>query len=183
MQNTPIVYSTSHSRSRSRRGSTDRPPLIRVYDPIVARCKRAVDLEDRSIYITGYIYFYVQMYFLGQWDFFSLPAARLFSCSRLRGIQGARRNTRAQVRALADVRGTCSGALGVQSRTSPRGGIPSTYGHPAPCKPAYRLKECPTAHVISGILNVINVVRHYLLGDGKFSPDTDMPDMRPRLVQ
>ena len=28
----------------------------------------------------------------------------------------------------------------------------------------YKLKECPTAHhVISGILNVVNVVRHYLV--------------------
>ena len=27
----------------------------------------------------------------------------------------------------------------------------------------YKLKECPTAHVISGILNVVNVVRHYLM--------------------
>ena len=25
----------------------------------------------------------------------------------------------------------------------------------------YRLKECPTAHVISRILNVVNVIRHY----------------------
>ena len=32
-----------------------------------------------------------------------------FSCSRLRGEQGARPNTTAQVRALAEVRGTCSG--------------------------------------------------------------------------
>ena len=30
-----------------------------------------------------------------------------------------------------------------------------------------RIKECPTAHVISGTLNVIYVIRHYLLGDGK----------------
>ena len=27
----------------------------------------------------------------------------------------------------------------------------------------YKLKECPTAHVISGILKVVNVVRHYLV--------------------
>ena len=41
--------------------------------------------------------------------FFALPAAGLFSCSRLRGTQGARPNTTAQVWALAEVRGTCSG--------------------------------------------------------------------------
>ena len=32
------------------------------------------------------------------------------------------------------------------------------------------LKKCPTSNVISGILNVINVVRHYILGDGKIFP-------------
>ena len=52
-------------------------------------------------------------------------------------------------------------ALGVQNSNSPRGGITSTLSHPGPCKPTYRLKECPTAHVISGILNVINIFRHY----------------------
>ena len=41
--------------------------------------------------------------------FFSLPAADLFSYSRLRGTQRARPNTTAQVWALAEVRGTCSG--------------------------------------------------------------------------
>ena len=41
--------------------------------------------------------------------FFSLPAAGLFSCSRLRGTQGSRVYTAVQVRALAEVYGTCSG--------------------------------------------------------------------------
>ena len=40
---------------------------------------------------------------------FSLPTAGLFSCSRLRGTQGAPRNTSAQVWVLVDIRGTCSG--------------------------------------------------------------------------
>ena len=47
--------------------------------------------------------------------FFSLPAAGLFSSSRLRGTQGARPNTTAQVWALAEVRGTCSGGSKVAS--------------------------------------------------------------------
>ena len=34
-----------------------------------------------------------------------------------------------------------------------------------------RLRKCPTSHVISGILNVINVVRHYLvMGRSKEGP-------------
>ena len=41
--------------------------------------------------------------------FVFLPAAGLFSCSRLRGPQGARPDTTAQVWALAEVRGMCSG--------------------------------------------------------------------------
>ena len=32
------------------------------------------------------------------------------------------------------------------------------------------LKNCPTSDVISGILNVINVIRHFILGDGKDFP-------------
>ena len=40
----------------------------------------------------------------------------------------------------------------------------------APAKPTYRLTECPTAHVMFGILNVIDVVRQCLLGDGKPFP-------------
>ena len=49
------------------------------------------------------------MCFFGPSAFFSLPAAGLSSCSRLRSTQGARRNTTAQVWALGGVRGTCSG--------------------------------------------------------------------------
>ena len=45
--------------------------------------------------------------------------------------------------------------------------------HVGPCRllqTHVQVEECPTAHVISGILNVISVVRHYLLGDGKVFP-------------
>ena len=49
--------------------------------------------------------------------FFSLPAAGLFLCSRLRGTQGARPNTTAQVWALAEVRGTCAGGSKSQATT------------------------------------------------------------------
>ena len=42
---------------------------------------------------------------------FSLPAAGHSSCSRLRGTQGARPNTTAQVWVLAEVRGMCAGGL------------------------------------------------------------------------
>ena len=43
--------------------------------------------------------------------FFSSGRGSFLSCSRLRGTQGARPNTTAQVWALAEVRGTCSGGL------------------------------------------------------------------------
>ena len=102
--------------------------------------------------------------FFGPSAFFSLPAAGLSSCSRLHGTQGARADPihKFGLRARSVAR-----ALGVQSGTFARGGIPSTYeSHPGPCKPTRtwcivnRLNKCPTSHVISGILNVINVVRH-----------------------
>ena len=47
--------------------------------------------------------------FFGTLAFFSLPPASLFPCSRQRGTQEASVNTAVQVRALAEVRGTCSG--------------------------------------------------------------------------
>ena len=83
------------------------------------------------------------MCFFGTFAFFSLPAAGLFSCSRLRGTQGARRNTTAQVWALADVRGTCSG--GPKSQV-PRGRLSEHVGPSRPLQPTYRLKKCPTTH-------------------------------------
>ena len=48
---------------------------------------------------------------------FSLPAAGLFSSSRLRGTQGARPKSTAQVWALAEVRGTYSGGSKSQVTT------------------------------------------------------------------
>ena len=57
------------------------------------------------------------MCFFGPSAFFSFAAAGLFSCSGLRGTKGARRNTRAQVWALADIRGTCSGGSKSQVTT------------------------------------------------------------------
>ena len=49
--------------------------------------------------------------------FFSLLAASRFSCSRLRGTQGARRNTAVHVWALAEVCGMCSGGSKSQVTT------------------------------------------------------------------
>ena len=54
--------------------------------------------------------------------FFSLPAASLFPCSRLRGTQGARPNTKAQVWALAEIRVTCSGGSKSRKLASNHGG-------------------------------------------------------------
>ena len=59
------------------------------------------------------------------WHFgiFSLPAAGLFSCSRLRGTQGARPDTG---RKFGPWPRSVACALGVQIGKSPRGVIPST---------------------------------------------------------
>ena len=71
----------------------------------------------------GTLYYYVSMCFFCTSAFFSLPAADLFSCSRLRGTQGARPDTTAQVWALAEVRDTCFG--GTKSRK-----MASNHGEP-----------------------------------------------------
>ena len=65
----------------------------------------------------GTLYYYVSMCFFCTSAFFSLPAADLFSCSRLRGTQGARPDTTAQMWALADVYDTCSWGLKSQVTT------------------------------------------------------------------
>ena len=91
-----------------------------------------------------YSYIRVRVYiYICTSAFFSLPVAGLFSCSRLRSTQRARPNTTAQVWALAEVRGTCSGFKVAKIGKHPGGGIPRTYSHPGPCKPTYRLKKCP----------------------------------------
>ena len=61
--------------------------------------------------------------------FFSLPAVGFFSCSLLRGRQGGRPDTTAQVWALAEVRGTCSGGSKCQVPTG------SDTEHVEPSKP------------------------------------------------
>ena len=88
---------------------------------------------------------------------------------------------RTQVWALAEVRGTCSGG----SKSQVPSGRHSEHVEPSrPLKTHVQVKKMSGGYnVISGILNVINVIRPYLLGDGKFFPDTDMPDMRPLLTQ
>ena len=57
------------------------------------------------------------MCFFSHIGIFSLPAAGLFSCSRLRDKKGACPNTAAQVWALAVVRGTRSGGSKSQVTT------------------------------------------------------------------
>ena len=54
--------------------------------------------------------------------FFSLPSECLSSCSRLRGMQGARPNTTPQLWALTEVRGTCSGGSTSQMTTGRNSG-------------------------------------------------------------
>ena len=55
----------------------------------------------------------------------------------------------------------------------------ATQAHANP-RTWYRLKKFPTAQVISRILNVVSVVRHYLMME-RYFPDTNLRDMRPRL--
>ena len=74
---------------------------------------------------------------------------------------------RTQVWALAEVRGTCSGGFQVPSPLEER--FRARRAIQAPTNPRTALKECPITHVMFGILNVINVTRHYLVME-TFSP-------------
>ena len=97
---------------------------------------------------------------------------------------------RAQVWALVDVRGTCSGGSTWQ--------VPSGRDseHVEPFRPMQThvhntcdlwyiltwVKKCPTAHAISMILNVVNVARHYLVME-TYQVFPNLRDIRPLLVQ
>ena len=117
--------------------------------------------------------------FFAHRQFYFPPVADRLSCSRLWSTPCGRPCTTAQVWALAEVRGTCSG---VQSGKSPRGVIPSMYSHPGQCKPTYRLKECPTAHLQVKRMSDSSCdiwdlecrqCRQILLGDGKVKRMSD----------
>ena len=75
----------------------------------------------------------------------------------------------------AEVRRTCSGG----SKPQVTRGRHSERVEPSrPMQTHNRLTKCPTAHVISRILNVVIVVRHYLVME-RYFPDTSLRDMRP----
>ena len=91
----------------------------------------------------GTLYYYVSLRFFAHRHIFSLPAAGLFSCSRLRGTQGARPNITMQVWALAEVRGTCSGG----SKSHVTTGRHSEHIEPfRPMQTHVQVKKSPTAH-------------------------------------
>ena len=115
----------------------------------------------------GTLYEYIKMCLFALRSSFSRPAAGLSSCSGLRGTQGARQDP---THKFGRWPRSVPRAPGIQSRRSPPRGIPSTWSLPAACKPTYRLNKLPTAHVVYGILNVINVVGQYLPRDGNVFP-------------
>ena len=125
--------------------------------PQTSASKSASKLRFRilNIFITMY-----ERVFFSHRHFFSLPAAGRFSCSRLWGTQRARQNTTARIWALTEVRGTCSGGSKSQVTT----GRHSEHIEPSrPMRTHVQVKKWPKAHVISTILNVVNVIRHYLV--------------------
>ena len=78
----------------------------------------------RAYSVTKYVYITMHIcVFLAHRHFFSLPAAGLFSCSWLRGTQGAHPDP---ARMFGPWPRSAAHALGVPSGKSPRGGIPST---------------------------------------------------------
>ena len=122
---------------------------------------------------------YKYIYFLPIGIFCFLPAADLFSCSRLRGTQGARPNTTAQVWALAEGHGMCCRGSELHVST----GRHSEHVEPSrPMQTHVHVKKCPTAQVIPRILNVVNVVRYYLVIASRVFSRHQL-DMQPLLVR
>ena len=113
----------------------------------------------RTVYVKQYGIFTFNVFFFAHRHVFSLPAAGRFSCSRLRGTQGTRPNTTAQVWALSEVRGTCSRGSKSQVSTGRHS------EHVERSRPPYRLKRGPTTHVISRMQKFS--MRHKVPGDGK----------------
>ena len=119
-----------------------------------------------------YIYVYIKMCFFRPSAFFALTTEGPASCSGHCATQRARPDP---IRKFGSWPRSVAHALWVQSGKSARGGICARRAIQAHANPRTlylinRLKKCPTSHVISGILNVINVVRHYIPGDGKVFP-------------
>ena len=108
----------------------------------------------------GTFYEYIEMRIFGPSEFFCSSGRGSFLVIWAPWHAGRPPGPHTQVWAMAEVRPTCS--RGPKSQVPP-GGIPSTWSHPAACRPTYRLHERPTAHVVYGILNVINVVGQFLL--------------------
>ena len=92
--------------------------------------------------------------------FLPLAAEGLSSCARLRGTQGARPNTTAQVWALAEVHGTCCGGSKSQVTT----GRLSEHVEPSrPMQTHVQVKKMSDGSCDIWILNAVNVVRQYLV--------------------
>ena len=112
------------------------------------------------------------MCFFGPSAFISLPAAGPFTCSWLRGTQGARPDT---VRKFEP-----------WPRSGSKSRVPSERNseQEEPSRPLQThvpVKRMPGGYnVIPGILNAINVVRQCV---GRVFPDANMPDMRPLLIE
>ena len=94
--------------------------------------KRTFSVNQRVVFLR--VRFQLNVFFCTR-AFFSLPTAGRFSCSRLRGTPGARPYSTAQVWALAEVRGTCSG--GSKSRKNWQVTTATTKSHPGACRPTW----------------------------------------------
>ena len=125
---------------------------VRMYKPCSYYMLAFIPVPGTYVLLCINVYFYPSA-------FFSLPTAGLFSCSRLRGTQGARPNITAQVSALTEIRGTCSGGSKWQVPT----GRHSEHVEPSrPMQAHLQVKKMSdgSCDIYCRILNVVDVVRH-----------------------
>ena len=122
-----------------------------------------------------YIYIYKNAFFLPLGIFFSSGRASFLVLAAPWNI-GSPPGPRSHLWALAEVRGTCSGG----SRWQVRSERDSEHVEPSRSKPTYLIsmvyfnldeKKSPTVHVISMMLNFVNIARYYLVMD-RYFPDT-----------
>ena len=146
--------------------------VVRVHASTRVSYNSSVSCTSKYVFVFSRVgYTYITMYkcvLLAHRHFFSSGRGSFLVLSAP-WHAGGPPGPRAQVWALAEVRSTWPGG----SKWQVPSGRDSEHVEPGPCKPKYRLKKCPTAHVKvkrmsdgscdTWDLQCRHIVRHYLV--------------------